>query len=111
MRQRGDEPKRPMPDHEFGPLCRSGTVRLLGPDYDPALCRLIAAALAPQRFPVDTVSEPAQIEHHLKQEPYALIILDYVIPGVATEQILNWVRDYQAAASITVVTAFPSIDS
>src|SRR5262249_23074859 len=36
---------------------------------------------------------------------------DYVIPGLQSEQVLEWVREYQPDASIIVVTAYPSIDS
>src|SRR5262249_29185846 len=36
---------------------------------------------------------------------------DYVIPGLNTEQVMEWVRAYQADASIIVVTGYPSIDS
>jgi DNA-binding NtrC family response regulator len=69
------------------------------------------AALAPNDFKVDTVSEPARAEEAIKGPPYHVIILDYVIPGLESEQVLSWLREYQPDASIIVVTAYPSIDS
>src|SRR5205085_790539 len=72
---------------------------------------VIQAALAPNDFKVEVISEPLQIEAALKQDPYHLIILDYVLPGLESEQVLNWIREFQCQASIIVVTAYPSIDS
>ena len=34
-----------------------------------------------------------------------------LIPGVESEQVLEWIRECQADASLIVVTAYPSIDS
>lgn len=96
---------------ESAALYRSSEVRILVLDDDSSVCRVIQAALAPNDFKVEVVSEPGQIEAALKQHPYHLIILDYVIPGVESEQVLHWVREFQPQASIIVVTAYPSIDS
>jgi DNA-binding response OmpR family regulator len=89
----------------------SGEVRILVMDDDDAICRLIQEAFAPQGFVTDAVSEPADMEARLKARPYHLIVLDYVIPGLQTEAILEWIREHQPDASIIVVTAYPSIDS
>jgi DNA-binding response OmpR family regulator len=89
----------------------AGEVRLLVLDDDASICRLIQAALAEGEFLVDAVSDPALMEAQLKARQYHLIILDYVIPGLESERVLNWVREHQPEASIIVVTAFPSIDS
>src|SRR5207302_5782427 len=62
-------------------------------------------------FTVEAVSDPTHMEECLRSQEYHVIILDYVIPGLKSEQILTWVREYQPEASIIVVTAFPSIDS
>jgi DNA-binding response OmpR family regulator len=96
---------------EKGRLYCAGEVRLLVLDDDPSIGRLIQAALAQNDFAVDFVSDPAQMEARLKAQPYQVIILDYVIPGLESEQVMKWVREYQADASVIVVTAFPSIDS
>jgi DNA-binding response OmpR family regulator len=89
----------------------AGEVRLLVLDDDASICRLIQAALAHDEFTVDAVSDPLLMEAQLRSRPYHLIILDYVIPGLESEQVLRWVREHQPDASIVVVTAFPSIDS
>jgi DNA-binding NtrC family response regulator len=92
-------------------LTLSGDVRILILDDDESVCRVIQAALARNEFKVDQVTDPAQIEANLSGEPYHIIILDYCIPGLSSEQVLEWIRDYQPDASIIVVTAYPSIDS
>src|SRR3954452_6658868 len=92
-------------------LYRSSEVRILVLDDDEAVCRVIQAALAPNDFRVELVSDPTAMEDAVKRHPYHLIILDYVLPGLEAEQVLAWIREYQSQASIIVVTAYPSIDS
>ncbi len=101
---------RPWPA-EGGSLYRSSEVRILVLDDDSSVCRVIQAALAPNDFKVETLSDPTLMEAALRGHQYHLIILDYVIPGLEAEQVLNWVREYQSNSSIIVVTAYPSIDS
>jgi DNA-binding response OmpR family regulator len=97
--------------HERGDLYCAGEVRILVMDDDAAVCRVVQAAFAAQSFLIDAISDPAGMEAQLKARPYHVIILDYVIPGLQSEQILEWVREHQPEASIIVVTAYPSIDS
>ncbi len=92
-------------------LYRSSEVRILVLDDDTAVCRVIQAALAPSDFKVEAVSDAPLMEAALRSQPYHLVILDYVIPGLESEQVLEWVREHQASASLIVVTAYPSIDS
>ena len=73
--------------------------------------RVIQAALSNSDFVVDAVSDPDKMEAALRRQSYHIIILDYVIPGLQSEQVLEWVRETQPDASIIVVTAYPSIDS
>jgi DNA-binding response OmpR family regulator len=94
-----------------GRLYRAGEVRILIVDDDAAICRVIQAALAHEGFTLDGVSDPAQVEARLQAGEYHVIILDYVIPGLQPEQVLEWLRRYQPDASIIVVTGYPSIDS
>ena len=97
--------------NEQNGLYRSSEVRILVLDDDEAVCRVIQAALAPNDFRVEVVSDPRLMEEAVKRQPYHLIILDYVLPGLETEQVLSWIRETQSQASIIVVTAYPSIDS
>jgi DNA-binding NtrC family response regulator len=85
-------------------------VRILVMDDDDQICRLIDGALSPSGFLIDTISDAACMEAQLKLRPYHIIILDYVIPTLRTEQILEWIREHQPDASIIVVTAYPSIE-
>lgn len=102
--------ERPGPEEAPGLYCAS-EVRILVLDDDQAVCRVMQAALAPSGFKVDVVSEPGQMEAALQRQGYHVILLDYVIPGLESEQVLRWVREHQQQASIIVVTAYPSIDS
>jgi CheY-like chemotaxis protein/DNA-binding XRE family transcriptional regulator len=96
---------------EHNDLYCSGEVRILVMDDDDAICRLVKETFAPQGFVIDAISDPAGMETQLKTRSYHVIVLDYVIPTLPSEQILDWVREYQPDASIIVVTAYPSIDS
>jgi CheY-like chemotaxis protein len=99
------------PTKERDGLCFAGEVRILIVDDEESVCRLIRAALARSEYKIDQVSDPAQVESRLRGEPYHVIILDYCIPGLQSEQVLEWIRENQPDASIIVVTAYPSIDS
>jgi CheY-like chemotaxis protein/DNA-binding XRE family transcriptional regulator len=92
-------------------LSCASEVKILVIDDDAAIGRMIEAALTPSGYSVNVFSQPEHIEEHLKTHAYHLIILDYVIPGLDTELVLEWLRNHQADASIIVVTAYPSIDS
>jgi CheY-like chemotaxis protein len=93
-------------------LQSSGDIRLLILDDDPATCSVIQAALANRDFQIDAVSDPGLVEVALsKRDYYHLIILDYVLPGLETDQVFAWIRDYQPSAKIVVVTGYPSVDN
>jgi DNA-binding NtrC family response regulator len=85
-------------------------VRMLILDDDPAVCRVMQSALARNDFTIDAVSDPAQMEAWLRKEDYHIVLLDYCIPGMTWESVLDLVREHQPDASIIVVTAYPSIE-
>jgi CheY-like chemotaxis protein/DNA-binding XRE family transcriptional regulator len=99
----------PWPRAQSGLYC-AGEVRVLVLDDDPFVCRVIQAALAPNDFKIETVTDPSRAEAVLQGRPYHVIILDYELPGIESEQMLTWLREYQPDASIIVVTAYPSVD-
>ena len=92
-------------------LLSASDVKILVLDDDPSIGRLILAALSNSGFLIDVVSEPALVEKQLNKEQYHLIILDYVLPGLDSEKVMEWIRATQPDTSIIVVTAFPSMDS
>jgi DNA-binding response OmpR family regulator len=87
-------------------------IHILVLDDDPSICQVIQSALAHPDFRVDAVSDPARVPA-LLQEPdhYHVIILDYVLPGLSTEEVLRSLQENQADASIIVVTGHPTIES
>jgi CheY-like chemotaxis protein len=109
-RLNGDHPPRPRPHEHHGLYC-ANEVRILILDDDQKICALMQEALAPHEFKVEAVSEPVQVEAALRGQPYHIIILDYVLPGLETAQVLEWIKEHQPDANIIVVTAYPSIDS
>ncbi len=86
-------------------------VRILVLDDDASICRMIQAALGSRAYKVDTISDPARVQAVLHSQAYHVVILDYELPGLESDQVLDWVRETQPDASIIVVTAYPSIDS
>jgi len=92
-------------------LYNVGDVHILVVDDDPVIGRLVSASLAQYQFLVDVVSDPNLVQAQLQSLPYHLIILDYVLPSLEPEIVMQWVREHQPDASIIVITAFPSIDS
>jgi len=96
---------------EHNGLYCASEVHILIIDDDQSVCRVMTEALAPNHFKVEAISDPAQVEAALRGEPYHVIILDYVLPGLEPGQVLEWIKEYQSDANIIVVTAYPSIDS
>jgi DNA-binding response OmpR family regulator len=92
-------------------LQSAGEVRILIMDDDLAVCDVLKRTLGRSDFTVDVVSEAAKVESQLQAKQYHLIILDYVIPGLSSEEVLGWVLKHQPEAAIIVVTGYPSIDS
>jgi DNA-binding response OmpR family regulator len=105
------DPADPARKPENARFYSSGDVRLLVIDDDPAIGRLIQAAFAAQDFKIDVVSDPTQVETKLHEQQYAVIILDYVLPGLDSAHVMQVVQETQPDSSIIVVTAYPSMDS
>jgi DNA-binding response OmpR family regulator len=99
------------PTPEGRRLQTAGEVRILIMDDDVAVCDVLKRTLGRDDFTVDVVSEAAKVEAQLQAKQYHLIILDYVIPGLSSEEVLGWVQKHQPEAAIIVVTGYPSIDS
>jgi DNA-binding response OmpR family regulator len=89
----------------------AGEVRMLVIDDDPAIGRLVQAAFAGHDFQIDVVADPGQVDTQLRAQEYQVIVLDYVLPGLDSAQVIQLVRDLQGDASIIVITAYPSMDS
>jgi DNA-binding response OmpR family regulator len=96
---------------EDGRLHNAGDVRIVVIDDDPSVGRLVQASLTGHEFSIEIISDPRQVEPALKANQYHVVILDYVLPGLVSDDVLKLVQDTQTDASIIVVTAFPSIDS
>jgi CheY-like chemotaxis protein len=93
------------------PALGAGEVRLIVIDDDPAIGRLVQATLGQHQFTIDVVSDPSGVEPALRARQYHVVLLDYILPGLASATVLNLIQETQPEASIIVVTAFPSVDS
>ena len=106
----------PLPDGPPAPgtqdlLCAS-EVRILVVDDHASVCQVIEAALAYKDFAITSCSEPLNLEGVIKGETkYHLIILDYTLPPLSSDQVLAWLRDYQPDAALIVITGFPTTES
>ena len=92
-------------------LQSSGDIRILILDDDPPTCSVIQSALSNRDFLIDTVSDPVMVESALRSAQYQLIVLDYVLPGLESDQVFAWIRETQPDANVVVVTGYPSVDS
>ena len=106
----------PLPDGPPAPgtqdLQCASEVRILVVDDHASICQVIDAALAYKDFAITTVSEPLNLEGVIKGETkYHLIILDYTLPPLSSDQVLAWFRDYQAEAALIVITGHPTTES
>jgi CheY-like chemotaxis protein len=86
-------------------------ISILVVDDDPAIGRLVQAAFAPHEFHIDVVCEPSLIRECLQRQQFQIIILDYVLPGLDSAQVMQSIGELQTDASIIVITGYPSMDS
>ncbi len=107
-----------MDEPERGPRGEGGQdlhciseIQILILDDEPMICRAVQKAMERKDFVVDAVSNPAEMETKLRAKRYHIVILDYVIPGLNFDQIINWLQEFQATAGIIVITGHPSVDS
>jgi len=106
----------PIPDGPPAPgtqdlLC-AGEVRILVVDDHASVCQVIEAALAYKDFTITSISDTLNLEAVIKGETkFHLIILDYMLPPLSTDQVLAWLRDYQPDAALIVITGFPTTES
>ena len=96
---------------EGGRMYSAGDVNILVLDDDPAVGRLVQAMLAGHEFNIEAVSDPHLVATTLRRQTFQVVILDYVLPGLESADVLKMLQETQPDASIIVVTAFPSIDS
>ena len=92
-------------------LYAAGEIHILVLDDDEFIGRMIQEALSARGFRADAISDTRAVQGQLSRKAYHLIVLDYVLPGLETEHVLEWIHETQAEASIIVVTAYPSVDS
>lgn len=97
----------PLPEYHF----HGGDIRLLVIDDDPAIGKLMQAALNNPAIQVEMVSDPGKVRSTLDGQKYHVILMDYVVPGLEAPTVLSWIKETQPDASVIVVTAFPSMDS
>ena len=78
--------------------------RVLVADDDPEICTLIKAILA--RGPYDvTLCEDAEsaLVHIQRDEPYDLLISDFMLPGISGIELITQVRQNRPTAQIPIV--------
>jgi ActR/RegA family two-component response regulator/DNA-binding XRE family transcriptional regulator len=86
-------------------------VHLLVIDDDAPTCQVIQAALEQKDFHIRAISNVAKVEHAIKgSTKYHVIILDYVLPGLNTKYVLNWIREHQEDAALIIITGYPTIE-
>ena len=86
-------------------------IHLLIVDDDAPTCQVIQAALEQKHFHIRAISNVSKVEHALNgTTKYDVIILDYVLPGVNTKHVLNWIREHQEDAALIIITGYPSIE-
>jgi DNA-binding NtrC family response regulator len=87
------------------------TLRILIVDDDDLICQMLKEALAHKDFRIKTARDPQAIEAAIKQRSaYHLVVLDYILPGLKTEEVLSWLHEHQPDAAIIIITGFPTIE-
>lgn len=81
-------------------------------DDEQPICDMLRQALKHKKFRLRTVSDMSLLESAIKEGgPYHLILLDFVLPGVNTGEVLNWIQQLHANALLVVMTGQPSVEA
>jgi CheY-like chemotaxis protein len=104
-------PQMEVPDIEPNAMYSAGDVRILVIDDDPLVGRLVNATLSGNEFHIDVINDPQEVFPTLHAASYHVIILDYVLPGLDSMEVLQEAQTTQPEANLIVMTAFPTIES
>jgi len=88
----------------------SRDVRVLIIDDDATICEMLEAFLVGEGFKTAVVQNPSDLVQRIGDETFHVILLDYVIPGMEFEQLLETVRSQWADACVIVITGYPSVE-
>jgi two-component system, NtrC family, response regulator AtoC len=84
--------------------------RILVTDDDPVSCQLFAEVLEGEGYRVDRVQSGEEALLQLRQESYALILVDVRLPGMTGLEVTRKVRRMHPDLPIVVMTAFGSME-
>jgi signal transduction histidine kinase len=67
-------------------------------------------ALASQGFQVSTAENGAEGLHKLREKPYALVLLDAMMPGMSGLELLGAIHEYDPDIICIVITGYATVD-
>jgi len=67
-------------------------------------------ALASQGFQVSTAENGAEGLHKLREKPYALVLLDAMMPGMSGLELLEAIHEYNPDIICIVITGYATVD-
>jgi DNA-binding response OmpR family regulator len=79
--------------------------RVLVVDDEPAIRALVTKIVERAGLPVDNARDGAEAIAKLDSEPYAVLVLDLMMPGVDGFAVIDHLRGHQLRPAIIVITA------
>ncbi|MGH2454893.1 MAG: response regulator [Candidatus Limnocylindria bacterium] len=89
--------------YTFTSKVRSGRVRVLAIDDDPAALELIRAALVPEGFEVTGLTDPSAAVNLARTSPFELVICDLVMPGMDGFEVIAALRQDPATSGLPIL--------
>lgn len=88
----------------------SALVHVLLVDDDRELCRMLTEYLAQEGFAVTSVHDGAEVHAVLDAVPYALVILDVMLPGCSGLELLKQLRPHRSVPILMLTARGDDVD-
>jgi DNA-binding NtrC family response regulator len=85
--------------------------RILVVDDEEVVCRAVSRILGDKGHAVETVSDGAAALRRIDAEPFDLLILDIMMPGISGLEILQRVKETHPDTDVIMITGLSQIDT
>jgi CheY-like chemotaxis protein len=84
---------------------------LLVVDDDRSNCAIVSRLLTDQGFPVDVANDGPEALELVSQQPYALAVIDYQMPGMDGVELYRRIRELRPELVGVFLTAFTTLST
>jgi DNA-binding response OmpR family regulator len=79
------------------------SAKILVVDDEPGITNLVKTILSGEGYTVEQANNPLEVEGHLQEGPFQLIILDLMMPGVSGWDLYGKIRAHREHQEVPVI--------